>query len=1845
VPDFDEVRQELNRTRAQVEDLRAQALLAAEEEARAAQRLREAERTAGEDYVAALREQHATLVQERDGLRDKVASGRESLAGLAEAFEAFTSPEEGIARLSDLNPILLFPLRLETRFKPGPAGQPQLWVRVYPDACLADGFEETLTDAEVEAGHAFWRRIWRADGDETSERAAWRELVGTCGSGRAGWVVRNLVPANTGEQPTRADPSDVLLVLSGPDALAAAVGDYWSAVWRAAGDPALLSDALADLTTALGGDTAAVEVVLDRPPDGLEDQPLPPADRATTAVRVASVRLPLAADLPTRRQTWSSAPRVELLPERFVFLGYRAADGPAPRVELGRRVSPVLVAGPDPNADPDDQLAPEPDGTLRIPDDLAWMFDFERALDVGMAFRFDLTASQAVEGFDRVLVLGVRLSQTPDEGRASLERLLEHHLYSRQGMELLRQGTPTNDTTESGSGHTWRDDSERTFQAFYRKEPQFTPQPDPLLRTDGQRLAEGLGLSADLVARVPGAGHRDRSEAHAMQVALWPATVGYLMDTMLAPVFDDDAVELTRTFFTRHVSGRGPLPALRIGNQPYGIHPVTAFRRVTWFDSVKRGEGRLAEAAHAAALHRVVRRVEDDWRPLVSKVSRIGQGHGDPQQVLLDVLGLHPTSAEYYPLAADGRDHKSHELSFLDDDAVAILLGLLPTGPPMALLRDLGYDGTEVPDLLTKLYHPRQRPLGGPVVDDVPLSETDAIRAYASGRNYIQWLHDAATTSLRSVQREEGFDGGEPPAALLYLLLRHAVQLSFKDSGDRLLVEAGLLERTVATRTEPAFVHLKPGVRSESRYAALYQPAEAVTGDSALLLGDYLAMHLHQLQGPLPEHLDALGRLASLPTARLERLFAEHVDTASYRIDAWKSGLLDWALEQLRTIRDGGQDTHARVAPVGPRGDTPGAARGTSGTYLGAFGWVERLRPEGKVLTPVTLAPEVAAQVDIGSTLPLQSDSSNLGLVHAPSMNHATAAAVLRNAHVAHEGRMSVNLSSRRVRAALAVVEGMRGGQSLGALLGYQLERHLHDHGPLQVRALVYPLRRAFPLAADQIAATATSDGAARESIAAMNVVDGRKLIRHVESSGIAVYPFGLATLPRQSAALEQAVTDAVADIRDTNDAVADLALSEGVYQAVLGNYDRAAGTLDAFAKGASPPEPEVVRTPRSGSSLTFRLALHLPVNGPANPLTGIPLTPLAAIEPALNRWLADRLPTPATVGCRVVFTHRGTGDETPVTITQAQLKLHPADLLYRTEPRSDQALTDLDERILAHLHATQPVSHDDPVRILHTTRLPGVVTFFELQGLLRSLRRLVTASRPLRPADLVRSGDARSADQGAVSVDPTALTTARDDLRDIHGPALDALVVTLENPGTTIDEAIEAYVDVVGAVAAYRVPQTGSGFALEWRAASYAALVDRLQALAVDWDGRRARHDELLAELGAMPPSATDDERRQLLRTAEVLVSATVSPETDLTLLAAQVAANATVFDTVRAELENLTTVPRATLADLLDDTEAWLPISSVDARPFDLAAERAEEERFRLQLRAGASAVRAEVTARVTVVDDALAALATTPTDAQAAAVTAAAKAVFGEDLVVVPHLTLPQPAGAELAKAYAHASSGGLLAHLTDPAGPARDFPVDDWLHGLARVRDKAHHWENVLLLSGALPGGEAPELLPVQLPHRDGAPWLAMEVPAPAPDTSAYPPDPLLYTAHWAGAYDPTAPLCGLLLDEWTEVVPGREHTTGVAFHHDRPNAEPPQSWLLALPARFDGRWQWDDLVDAVHDALDSAAMRAIEPSHLEHTAYASLLPATHSAWTFPEVSISNNLLRNVGIYRLMAEEDR
>jgi hypothetical protein len=116
-----------------------------------------------------------------------------------------------------------------------------------------------------------------------------------------------------------------------------------------------------------------------------------------------------------------------------------------------------------------------------------------------------------------------------------------------------------------------------------------------------------------------------------------------------------------------------------------------------------------------------------------------------------------------------------------------------------------------------------------------------------------------------------------------------------------------------------------------------------------------------------------------------------------------------------------------------------------------------------------------------------------------------------------------------------------------------------------------------------------------------------------------------------------------------------------------------------------------------------------------------------------------------------------------------------------------------------------------------------------------------------------------------------------------------------------------------------------------------------------------------------------------------------------------------------------------------------------------------------------------------------------------------------------------------------------------------------------------------------------------------------------------------------------AFDPGAVTAALLIDEWQEVIPTSKETTAISFHYDAPNAEPPQTLLLAVSQRSPNnnlRWTWDELVACVEQALRVAKMRAVGPDELRQTKLDAVLPATLLAEAAGAATISTSLLANI-----------
>jgi hypothetical protein len=1065
---------------------------------------------------------------------------------------------------------------------------------------------------------------------------------------------------------------------------------------------------------------------------------------------------------------------------------------------------------------------------------------------------------------------------------------------------------------------------------------------------------------------------------------------------------------------------------------------------------------------------------------------------------------------------------------------------------------------------------------------------------------------------------------------LLYLYLRHALMLGYYDTSYGLHKSAGFLSAAAlaAMKPESAFVHVADAAAgSESRFSALYKTEPRITADPTLMVSDYITRNLGVLlqSRGLKDQIDALGILADAPTADLERAFAEHVDTCTYRFDAWLLGLVNVQLQAMRSGRGG-----------------DGGAPGT-GVYLGAYAWVEDLRPAAARPVLVRLPEDIAGKFSGPS--PIVHDPANGGYIHAPSLTQARTAAVLRsgylaNATAANPGTMAVNLSSERVRLALSLLEGVRNGQSLGALLGYRFERGLHDdHGLAEVDKFIYPLRKAFPLVADSLATTKTPPGVPIEAIEARNVLDGRKLLAQIDSSGVATYPFGLTTLPAATTTEAAAIDAEASALRDTYDALSDLALAEGVHQAVQGNFERIAATLDAYSGGHFPPEPQVVETPPGGIGLTHRVAVHL------KPGLAVPVgaTPRAQAEPALDDWLASLLPPLAQIGCMVGWTdHTGAAQQQPVTL--AGLGLRAIDVVWLIKPDAGQTMTELDDRVLGFAIATAAPRPDAALKIAYMTApAANAFSIFEVTALLRSLRTLITGARALRATDAMLSGEARPdqnatvfADRARIAVPAGALATLSLDI----GAFLATLSPLVADPAANrdaivagIDGFLDAAVALLERAARFAIPSSGWGFAYAWRHSAVADLLAQVQDLLTRWDAKLDDFGRKILAYDGLPTSTGSDDRLAALRAAEVVISTQPEPAPpDADSLRALLDTKKLAFVTRRNLFAGVPTSTGMRLADFLDPVAALLPVTAFDTQPFDLTAFGDRAVRLAQDLVRVFSGHRATIDGRADTIQKQLQAhdAAGSP-DAQVQALQNAAQALLGDDFRIIPEFA-PAPAQAdEWANALAQSTGGTLLAYLTTTADI--DFPVAEWLNGVARVRPMLHAFETAGALAGAL-GKPEPALVPAQFPFAANAPWLAMQFP---PDYTLDS-DRLLYTAQYAVPFDQASRQCGLLLDEWTEVIPATTRTTCISFNFNRPDNEPPQAILLVTPASASGAWQWDDLVGAINETLDLAKKRTVEPSQLDATPYAPLLPATVMAMTLYGISITTSLAAANGALR-------
>ena len=1107
----------------------------------------------------------------------------------------------------------------------------------------------------------------------------------------------------------------------------------------------------------------------------------------TNLDRAGTSTAPKFPELPRRAASWTRPVEATALPERWVAVGYQSKrDGSQAEVFrrwITVRVPDRLAAGPSP-APEDAPPRAAPGATVpHVQESFLWALDPAAARDAGMLLTVkdaDLQAGRRLaDGLSRLVVFGVDWTLTPDQGAAALDALLSAHAGAGD-LAFVEPGTPANNTGTSRTGFSTAPDEQLAEWA----PPLSGTDPDAAGGRAAGRLAAALGVSAEPLAIAPGASGRYHEWSSALVDALWEATGGYYASDLLDPLGDDALIDALRRHAAAHLHAAGPLPTIRVGPQPYGVLPVVARA------GYQPAPGSRAEATIA----RVGGTVRSLWAPLVARAPHLGRAG---EQARVDELVLKLLQRTPVPWELRWREvvpppqwsssdwmerHRTYQAPYL-----------------YTIMNVLGVPNTQAARIQYLTATKEALRLNVPLVLKGP-----------EGTSYLNEIGELARGGALGRRQ---LNLRQNSIALLEALLAFAAceELDKAATGElatridpAVAVESGLLRKGVRA---PDLVRVEEAdpARPAFAFSSARELATTVVPGTNVTLHDQVARRVRS--NPLidlirnegnPGHglarfLAALEALAPAPADELEWAFRGALDLYSTRLDAWFTSL-----------------AHARLARH--RRSRP------NGVHLGCYGWVEALAP------------------DRGP------GAETLGHVAAPSLAHAVAAAVLRSGRQSHQdsGAFDIDLSSARAREATSLLEGVASGQSIAALVGYRIERRLHDAG---LADLTVPLRLEAPLKARD-----EERDQPLESVAARDVVDGVTLLGLFAGDTWAAVTSRLAVTGARRTRLDGVLREVAARY----DAVTDVVFAEAVHQTANGNLERAAAAAAALDRQERPVEPDVIRTPRWGAVVANRVlvSLHNPARVTGWPARGV----RGAAEPRLDRWLGSVLGSAGDLTAAGTLVRPGAGEDDEIrvdlgVVNASDVGLSPLALVLTAQrPAADQP-SELEARIAAILarRITDPTDAD---RIeLHDATLLRTVTEWA--------SRVVSGVRPLTPSDLAQAETTRGTAVGSVK------------LADLRGRA-EAAVAAVRRAATTIGtaartpaglrKALNSVSELVG-VDALAVVAAGDPDA----AGKLGAQADRVQALLA---ATIKRIDEALA--GGNPPDADPVERQlELIRLA----------------------------------------------------------------------------------------------------------------------------------------------------------------------------------------------------------------------------------------------------------------------------------------------------------------------------------------------------------------------------------------
>jgi hypothetical protein len=1033
-------------------------------------------------------------------------------------------------------PVLCLPLRIETRF--ANPEKPRLLLRIYPERIFVDAHDPRLSKRETEIAQSMAKVVFKKEVSDAEKINIWQECIDTVGPHRARYLAQRI--------------SDKSLV----------------------------------------------------------------AERTDEDSRPSYLRL---------------------LPKQWIVRGFVAG---VKVFEAEQEIDQDALIAASPEADFFNAQGVDKDSPI------GWMTSFAAAKKIGMAIEKPLPPA-ARNGFDQLIVVG---EPTAGDAADALGTQLLAQLYS-VGVGFAPQGMASNNTEETRSGWTPQDRDAALHLARSFPEALQSPPSEPVSTgmlskpgLFGANRENGTVFENATGASVPRGIAHDTSSDDGMQRdmnnALWPVIWGRYFKTLMSGGGDDffsrDDIAWIRDLCIGYMRGGAAIPALRVGKSPYGIALSRASsdvaatedaRRIVASDLIARLKPHWDEAAAQAESIFDGRSIRDPSGVLARLLERVAH----PMRMVLRELNDREFSINFvFELRRRALFEGGHQSADRVNDIVEYRLGGSQARAEYS--PNINRQWSDV-FLVYRMFIEYDHRLPEGSMSTIP---ADDPRRLSNGRilraNFPTSSDRVAVRGLlapgQSYTDEEIFEVGRDIGELLGLcedlfedIIEHMDRTAIFET---LGASEGLLKGTIGSAHEdPKLAYTKYSAEvTEWDQAELVEIDDQEYGKVSAqtwisYLRDLLRSFVTEEPAPTPVFaagqrrpllyrlihdavferrqglldagldvgvahgrparkgkgrnrdavlgyanaatraradayfmIDALRRLASLEADTLKLLMRQTLDLSGHRLDAlWQAFLL----QDLEAYRE----THA------------------NDLQIGAFGLVENLRPLWRDEAPIW----------------------NESFVHAPSIQHAKTAAILRSGRQARSDKgdtdaLSVDLSSQRMRKAQEAFEGLRLGADLGDILGAMVERDLAQRGR---QALIDPLRRAV--------ASLTGE----PSDLAEPLVDGLDLVSlWDDGQGKDAILDAMVYADGQAPSGKAGVTSSIRLAAGLADAMADLALAEATFDLVRGDSGLAGSTLAAIADGTAPvPDLQILKTPDHGPVVTTAVALTQHIEDPLWPKSG----------------------------------------------------------------------------------------------------------------------------------------------------------------------------------------------------------------------------------------------------------------------------------------------------------------------------------------------------------------------------------------------------------------------------------------------------------------------------------------------------------------------------------------------------------------------------------------------------------------------------------------------------------------